>query len=71
MIYLVMAHRYGTNGSVYPIGIYTTMVETLLMARNHRIFRSGKYDHKCYTLHIGELYDAGESVGGWVTGGVC
>jgi len=63
-----MAYRYGTTEYVYPVGIFKNEAQAIRAAKDHREYRGGKYDHRMYTLIVGDSYDAEEAKYVWVTG---
>jgi hypothetical protein len=67
-MFLVMAYRYGTNEYSFPVGIFSDMSTAIEMAKLHREYRGGKYDHRMYRLAVDEMYDAEETKYVWVTG---
>ncbi len=67
-MYLVIAYRYGTNEYFFPVCISRSEIEAKDMAREHRQYRGGKYDHKLFVMKEGEGYDAEETKGVWITG---
>lgn len=67
-MFLVMAHRYGTDSYVFPLGVFDDRASAILAAKQHRKYRGGKYDHRVYRLAMGEMYDADEAKYIWVTG---
>ena len=67
--YLVMAHRYGTNGYIFPVGLFDNREKAIAEAKLHRTIRGGKYAHKLYMLEEEMMYDAGDIRAEWITGG--
>ena len=68
MNYLVMAFRYGTNEYIFPVGIFDDKDVAIKAAKDHHMFRGGKYDHKLYYITPGKEYDACECESDWITG---
>lgn len=57
--FLIIAYRMGQErGYHYPVGICSSLEEANNIARKHREYRGGKYDHKIFLLEEGILYDA-------------
>lgn len=62
MSILVMAYRYGNvNSYHFPIGIFDSVTEAEKAAREHHVFRGGKYDHIGWECEKGVEYDAEEA----------
>lgn len=67
-MFLVMAHRYGTNEYIFPVGIFEIEENAIAAAKDHREYRGGKYDHKMYTIEYLIEYDAEGCPWKWITG---
>jgi len=62
MSILVMAYRYGdVTGYHYPVGIFKDVETAKKAAREHHVFRGGKYSHIGWECENGIKYDAEEA----------
>lgn len=46
--FIVVAFRYGTTENVFPIGVFTSERKARDAARDHHVYRGGKYSHRIY-----------------------
>lgn len=60
-LFCVWAYRYGKKeGYNFPVGLFTTYEEAEKAAKDHRMYRGGKYDHLIYKIPVGKEFDAEE-----------
>ena len=47
-LFVVLAFRYGGHSNTFPIGVFTDREKAEKAAKNHRLYRGCKYDHRIY-----------------------
>ena len=47
-LFIVLAFRYGGHSNTFPIGVFRSSETAEKAARDHHIYRGGKYDHRIY-----------------------
>ena len=56
--YLVIAYRYGDlKGHNFPVGCFSSEEIAIENAKQHRLYRSFKYEHLIYRLRVNQPYD--------------
>ena len=56
-LFVVLAFRYATQQYTFPIGVAFSREQAEQMAREHRAYRGGKYDHRIYEFTPGKWDD--------------
>ena len=57
MFWTVVAFRYGGNENVFPIGVFDSLEEAETAAKEHALYRGGKYSHRIYLFKLNEWDD--------------
>lgn len=56
-LFVVLAFRHGGHSNTFPIGIFTDRAVAERAAKNHRLYRGGKYDHRIYEFSLDKWDD--------------
>lgn len=56
-MYSVVAFRYGTFDNVFPIGVFSSRDLACEAAKDHFLYRGGKYHHRIYEFETDKMND--------------
>jgi hypothetical protein len=51
-LFIILAFRYGGHSYTFPIGVFRSRETAEKAARDHHIYRGGKYDHRIYEFPL-------------------